>query len=158
MQGKHLYEYAVIRLVPRVEREEFFNVGIILFSKRAKYIKALYKVDEDKLNLFSTELDRESLFANLHVFDKICSGAKEGGPIATLDIPERFRWLTAVRSASIQTSRPHPGFSDGPNVGNAVQGTGSVAIVSTAFSRRSFLPCSWLAGELKTLETSTGEC
>ena len=47
MQGKHLYEYAVIRLVPRVEREEFFNVGIILFSKRAKYIKALYKVDED---------------------------------------------------------------------------------------------------------------
>ena len=51
MQGKHLYEYAVIRLVPRVEREEFFNVGIILFSKRAKYIKALYKVDEDKLNL-----------------------------------------------------------------------------------------------------------
>ena len=108
MQGKHLYEYAVIRLVPRVEREEFFNVGIILFSKRAKYIKALYKVDEDKLNLFSSELDRESLFANLHVFDKICSGTKEGGPIAALDIPERFRWLTAVRSASIQTSRPHP--------------------------------------------------
>ena len=94
MQGKHLYEYAVIRLVPRVEREEFFNVGIIL------------------LNLFSSELDRESLFANLHVFDKICSGTKEGGPIAALDIPERFRWLTAVRSASIQTSRPHPGFSD----------------------------------------------
>ena len=112
MLGKHLYEYAVIRLVPRVEREEFFNVGIILFSKRAKYIKALYKVDEDKLNLFSSELDRESLFANLHVFDKICSGTKEGGPIAALDIPERFRWLTAVRSASIQTSRPHPGFSD----------------------------------------------
>lgn len=70
MQGKHLYEYAVIRLVPKVEREEFFNVGIILFSKRAKYIKALYKVDENKLNLFSSELDRESLFANLHVFDK----------------------------------------------------------------------------------------
>ena len=112
MQGKHLYEYAVIRLVPRVEREEFFNVGIILFSKRAKYIKALYKVDEDKLNLFSSELDRESLFANLHVFDKICYGTKEGGHIAALDIPERFRWLTAVRSASIQTSRPHPGFSD----------------------------------------------
>ena len=105
MQGKHLYEYAVIRLVPKVEREEFFNVGIILFSKRAKYIKALYKVDENKLNLFSSELDRESLFANLHVFDKICSGTKEGGPIAALDIPERFRWLTAVRSASIQTSR-----------------------------------------------------
>ena len=88
MQGKHLYEYAVIRLVPKVEREEFFNVGIILFSKRAKYIKALYKVDENKLNLFSSELDRESLFANLHVFDKICSGTKEGGPIAALDVPD----------------------------------------------------------------------
>ena len=112
MQGKHLYEYAVIRLVPRVEREEFFNVGIILFSKRAKYIKALYKVDEDKLNLFSSELDREALFANLHVFDRICSGANDGGPIASLDIPERFRWLTAVRSASIPPSRQHPGFSD----------------------------------------------
>lgn len=104
MQGKHLYEYAVIRLVPRVEREEFFNVGIILFSKRAKYIKALYKVDENKLNLFSSELDRESLFANLHVFDKICSGTKEGGPIAALDVPERFRWLTAVR---VHLSRLH---------------------------------------------------
>ena len=69
-------------------------------------------MDEDKLNLFSSELDREALFANLHVFDRICSGANDGGPIASLDIPERFRWLTAVRSASIQTSRPHPGFSD----------------------------------------------
>lgn len=77
MQGKHLYEYAVIRLVPRVEREEFFNVGIILFSKRAKYIKALYKVDEDKLNLFSSELDRESLFANLHVSTKSAPARKK---------------------------------------------------------------------------------
>ena len=111
MQGNHLYEYAIIRIVPKVEREEFFNVGIILFSKKAKYLKALYKVDENKLNLFSSELDRESLYANLEVFHKICSGIKEGGPIACMDIPERFRWLTAVRSASIQTSRPHPGFS-----------------------------------------------
>lgn len=111
MQGKHLYEYAVIRIVPRVEREEFINAGIILFSKHARYIKARYLIDEKKLQLFSSELDPDSLRANLHIFDKICSGAKEGGPIALLDIPERFRWLTAVRSASIQTSRPHPGFS-----------------------------------------------
>ena len=93
--------------------------------------RRLYKVDENKLNLFSSELDRESLFANLHVFDKICSGTKEGGPIAALDVPERFRWLTAVRSASIQTSRPHPGFSDDldPDVGDTVQGIGSVTIL-----------------------------
>lgn len=111
MQEKHLYEYAVIRVVPRVEREEFINVGIILFSKRAKYIKARYRIDENKLNLFSSELDMNSLCDNLKVFNKICSGAKDGGTIALMDIPERFRWLTAVRSASIQTSRPHPGFS-----------------------------------------------
>lgn len=112
MQGKHLYEYAVIRFVPRVEREEFINVGLILFSKRARYIKARYRIDERKLALFSSELDRESLYTSLNVFDHICSGSKDAGPIAMLDIPERFRWLTAVRSSSIQTSRPHPGFSD----------------------------------------------
>jgi len=111
MQGKHLYEYAVIRVLPRVEREEFINVGIIMFSKRAKYIKARYTIDENKLKLFSSELDIDSLYANLEVFDKICNGSKEGGQIASLDIPERFRWLTAVRSTSIQTSRPHSGFS-----------------------------------------------
>lgn len=112
MQGKHLYEYAVIRLVPRVEREEFFNVGLLLFSKKAKFIKARYQIDENKFNLFPSELDRDTLLENLQVFDKICSGAHDGGPIASLDIPERFRWLTAVRSTSIQTSRPHSGFSD----------------------------------------------
>lgn len=111
MQGKHLYEYAVIRVVPRVEREEFINVGIILFSKRAKYIKAQYLLDEAKLRLFSSELDLDSIRTALDTFDKICSGKNEGGTIASFDIPERFRWLTAVRSASIQTSRPHPGFS-----------------------------------------------
>jgi len=112
MQGKHLYEYAVIRVVPRVEREEFLNVGIILFSKRTGYLKARYMVNEERLRLFPTEMDMDSLYENLKVFDMICSGNKEGGSIALLDIPERFRWLTAIRSTSIQTSRPHPGFSD----------------------------------------------
>lgn len=111
MQAWHLYEYAVIRVLPRVEREEFINVGIIMFSKKAKYIKARYKLDEDKLRLFSTELDMESLYSTLAVFDKVCAGDKNGGAIALLDVPERFRWLTAVRSTSVQTSRPHSGFS-----------------------------------------------
>ncbi len=111
MKKRHLYEYAVIRVVPRVEREEFINVGIILFSKHAKYIKAKYIINEEKLNLFSSEADIDDLKANLEAFGRICSGKKEGGKIATLDIPERFRWLTAIRSSSIQTSRPHPGFS-----------------------------------------------
>lgn len=110
MQDKHLYEYAVIRVLPRVEREEFLNVGIILFSKSAKYIKVRYAINEQKLLLFSDDLDIEQLRLNLESFEKIAHGDKNGGPIAQLDIPSRFRWLTAVRSSVIQTSRPHPGF------------------------------------------------
>ena len=112
MQGKQLFEYAVIRVLPRVEREEFINVGIILFSKRARYIRMKYKLDERRLKSFSTELDMDLLHDTLDSFEKICIGHKEGGIIGQLEIPERFRWLTAVRSSCIQTSRPHPGFSD----------------------------------------------
>jgi hypothetical protein len=112
MQGKHLFEYAVIRVLPKVEREEFINVGIILFSKRAKYIGMSYKLDEARLNSFSTELDLNLLKETLVSFEKICKGEKSAGTIAQLDIPERFRWLTAVRSSCIQTSRPHPGYAE----------------------------------------------
>ncbi len=112
MPGKHLYEYAVIRLVPRVEREEFLNVGIILFSKGAKYLNCKYRIDTEKLKLFSCELEVEDFEKNLNAFEKICSGSKDGGPVAQWEIPDRFRWLTAQRSASLQTSRPHNGFSD----------------------------------------------
>ncbi len=112
MQGKHLFEYAVIRVLPKVEREEFINVGIILFSKRAKYIGMKYNLDAERLKLFSTELDIDLLDETLKSFEKICLGHKDGGIIAEMDVPERFRWLTAVRSSCIQTSRPHPGFAD----------------------------------------------
>ena len=71
MQGKHLYEYAVIRLVPKVEREEFFNVGVILFSKKANFIKSVCWVNEEKLKLYVSEVDRELVFAHLDVFNKI---------------------------------------------------------------------------------------
>ena len=111
MQERHLYEYAVIRFVPKVEREVFINVGIVLFSKRCKYLKSLYTIDENKLKLFSSELDINCLIEGLKVFDKICQGNKEEGVIANMDIPDRFRWLTAVKSSCIQVSRPHPGFS-----------------------------------------------
>ena len=110
MQEKNLYEYAVIRVVPRVEREEFLNVGIILFCKRAKFIKMLYAVNEAKLLLFSDDFDLEQLELNLSSFQKIAHGGKEGGPIGAFDIPSRFRWLTAIRSSAIQTSRPHTGL------------------------------------------------
>ncbi|RRJ88980.1 DUF3037 domain-containing protein [Flavobacterium macacae] len=110
MQEKHLYEYAVIRVVPKMEREEFVNVGIILFCKRERFIKVIYKINEEKLRSFSNDLDFEQLEKNLESFEKISQGKKDGGPIAQFDVPSRFRWLTAVRSSVIQTSRPHPGL------------------------------------------------
>ncbi|MFD2518898.1 DUF3037 domain-containing protein [Salinimicrobium flavum] len=110
MQDKSLYEYSVIRVVPRVEREEFLNVGIVLFCKKENYLKVLYRLDKTKLAILSEELDIEQLEKNLESFEKICRGDKEGGPIAQMDIASRFRWLTAVRSSVIQTSRPHPGL------------------------------------------------
>jgi len=110
MQERHLYEYAVIRVVPRVEREEFINVGVILFCKRRRFIKMLFEINGQKLSILSPETDLQDLFLNLESFQRIAHGAKNGGPIALLETAERFRWLTAVRSSVIQTSRPHPGL------------------------------------------------
>ena len=104
-----LYEYAVIRLVPQVEREEFINVGVIIFSKKEKFIRTKIVLPEERLKLFNCELDIDQLKANLQAFEWISAGSKAGGPIACQELPERFRWLTAVRSSVIQTSRPHPG-------------------------------------------------
>ncbi|ASS49055.1 MAG: hypothetical protein A3D31_05015 [Candidatus Fluviicola riflensis] len=112
MPEKKLYEYAVIRLVPKVEREEFINIGIILFSKKANFIKVLVDIDEERLKLFSGEIDCNQLRENLDAFERISRGEHNAGPIAKEDLPSRFRWLTAIRSSMIQTSRPHPGKAD----------------------------------------------
>lgn len=114
MQDRHLYEYAVIRVVPRVEREEFINVGIIVFCKRKKFIKVLYTVNAARLAMLCAETDSSQIQQNLESFERIARGAKDGGPIAQMEMPERFRWLTAVRSSVIQTSRPHPGLCIDP--------------------------------------------
>ena len=111
MQEQHLYEYAVIRVVPRVDREEFLNIGVILFCKKAKFIRMRFAINEQKMALFASDLDVDQLRLNLIAFEKISLGIKEGGPIAQFEVPERFRWLTAIRSSVIQTSRPHPGMS-----------------------------------------------
>lgn len=110
MQEKDLYEYAVIRVVPRVEREEFINVGLIVFCKRKRYIKMLYEINDARIRALFPEIDADELSANLDSFERISRGARDGGPIAQMEIAERFRWLTAVRSSVIQTSRPHPGM------------------------------------------------
>ncbi|WP_066221804.1 DUF3037 domain-containing protein [Formosa haliotis] len=110
MQDLKLYEYAIIRVVPKVEREEFINIGIILFSKHEKFISVLYAIPSEKIKLFCEDFDLDQLQKNMKAFQKIATGSADGGPIALMDIPSRFRWLTAVRSSSIQTSRPHPGM------------------------------------------------
>ena len=112
MQGKHLFEYALIRLVPRVEREEFVNVGVVLCCKRQNYIACKIQVSEKKLLALDSEADLNLFNCYLDSFVKICTGEKTGNPIATQDASSRFRWLTAVRSSMLQTSRPHSGFSE----------------------------------------------
>ncbi len=111
MPEKHLYEYAVIRVVPRVEREEFINVGLLLFCKQKKYLRIAHQIPTEKVRLLCPDFDIEQLKTNLTSFTKISAGKADAGPIGTFETAERFRWLTAVRSSSIQTSRPHPGFS-----------------------------------------------
>ena len=109
MQEVKIYEYAVIRLVPKVEREEFFNIGLVMFSKREKYIRVEFHLCPKKFEMMHCEIDFEDILQNLENFKHVARGEKVGGEIAAFDIPERFRWLTAVRSSVIQTSRPHPG-------------------------------------------------
>ncbi|MFA7447723.1 MAG: DUF3037 domain-containing protein [Weeksellaceae bacterium] len=112
MHDKIVYEYAVIRILPKVEREEFINVGIIIHSKPARKLLVKTYFDEAKFQSFESELDAEHAKLNLKSFELIASGSKEGGPISQMDLPSRFRWMTAVRSSCVQTSRPHIGFSE----------------------------------------------
>jgi hypothetical protein len=115
MPEKQLYEYAIIRVVPKVEREEFINVGVILFSKKLKFLKTLYTIDEMRLKALSDTLDIEDLAQYLKAFQQISEGSPDGGPIAKLDQPSRFRWLTATRSTVVQASKVHPGFCGEPD-------------------------------------------
>lgn len=111
MHESYLYEYAIIRVIPRLEREEFVNVGLLLFCKRKKYLQMRYWVPDEKIMAICKEFDIEQVTQNLESFQRITEGKKEAGPIAALEMSERFRWITAVKSSSIQTSRPHPGYS-----------------------------------------------
>jgi hypothetical protein len=114
MQGKHLFEYAIIRIVPRVEREEFLNVGIVLYCKDRKYLDAKYSVNKERIAALCAEIDCNEIDEHLRSFEKIARGDKDGGSIGALDLPSRFRWLTATRSTVIQTSKVHPGFTEDP--------------------------------------------
>ena len=110
MQDKYLYEYAVIRVVPRVEREEFLNVGIILYCSKQGFLEVKIQVNEERFKAFTCGIEISELQEYLQTWNCICKGGKEGGSIGLLPIASRFRWLTATRSTIIQTSKVHPGF------------------------------------------------
>lgn len=110
MQDQHLFEYAVIRVVPKVEREEFINVGVIVYCKKQRYLQSKVHLNQQRLAAFAPNLDIAEVQAYLEALQRICHGEKDSGTIGGLDFASRFRWLTATRSTVVQTSRNHPGF------------------------------------------------
>lgn len=114
MQENHLFEYAVLRAVPMVEREEFINIGVILLCAKQKFLQMKFELDETRLKALCAKVDIQELKDQLHSFEQICRGGNEGGTIGKLSISERFRWLTATRSTIVQASRVHPGLCTNP--------------------------------------------
>jgi DUF3037 family protein len=110
MHEKHLFEYAVIRLVPRVEREEFLNTGVIVYCAHEKFLGVKFSVNKTKVEAMAPEQDFEEIEKRLEVFDQICRGNDESGSIGKLPLASRFRWLTATRSTIVQVSPVHPGL------------------------------------------------
>lgn len=115
MQEHHLFEYAVVRVVPRVEREEFINVGVILLCAKQKFLSCLLELNEKRLVSLCAAVDIEEVRTHMQSFDRICKGGKESGPIGLLPLAERFRWLTASRSTVVQCSQVHPGLCNNPD-------------------------------------------
>jgi hypothetical protein len=114
MPEKHLFEYAVIRIVPRVEREEFMNVGVILYSQSQKFLQMMYEINKEKLLHFSDQLDIPEISDHLKAYERICIGTEDSGQIGKLDPASRFRWLTATKSTIVQSSKVHSGFCHDP--------------------------------------------
>ena len=110
MHAAELYDYAIVRVVPRVEREEFINVGAIVSCQRSGYLQAAIELDEARLQALDPHADIETVQRHLRAIVAICAGLPEGGPIAQLPYRARFHWLTARRSSIIQTSPVHTGL------------------------------------------------
>lgn len=115
MQEKLLFEYAVIRVMPQVERGEFINVGVIVYCAAQRFLQTMFEINKNRLTIFSSQIDATELQERLLAFQKICAGSAEGGPIAKLPIASRFRWLIATRSTIVQTSPVHPGLCTSPS-------------------------------------------
>jgi hypothetical protein len=105
------FDYAVIRVVPRVERAEFVNAGVILFGRTKKFLDARVSLDESRLRALHPAIDMDEVHRHLDSICKICKGEGNSGPIGELPIHERWHWLVAPRSTIIQVSEVHSGLS-----------------------------------------------
>ena len=114
MHNQCLYDYAVIRVVPRVEREEFINVGVILSCPTKQFLQAVIELDEQRLLSLYPEVDIDKIKAHLDAIPRVCAGKADAGPIGNMSKRERFHWLVAPRSTMIQLSAVHTGQSDDP--------------------------------------------
>jgi hypothetical protein len=114
---RYAFEYAVIRVVPQVGREEFVNAGVVLFSRGAGFLGCRIALDTDRLRTLAGQapIDLEALSAHLQAMREVCAGDAGAGPIARLSPSERFHWLVAPRSATIQISPVHGGVSEQPD-------------------------------------------
>jgi DUF3037 family protein len=108
------FDFATIRIVPRVDREEFVNAGVIVFCLGQKFLQARVHIDETRLRALWPELDINTIREHLEAFPKICAGEPSAGPIAKLTQRERFHWLVAPRSTVIQISPVHSGLCESP--------------------------------------------
>ena len=115
MRDHYPYDYAVLRVVPRVEREEFVNVGVIVSCPARDFLEARIELDEQKLAALDSALDVEAIRTYLAAIPIICAGGEQAGPIGQLTQRERFHWLVAPRSTIIQTSPVHTGYCKEPS-------------------------------------------
>jgi hypothetical protein len=109
------FQYAVIRVVPRIERGECMNVGVVFFCRPRKFLAARIALDEARLTAFAPELDLAEVRAHLEAMERIAAGEPGSGPVARLDQSERFHWLVAPSSTVIQTSPVHTGLCEDPD-------------------------------------------
>ena len=109
-----LFEYALLRVVPRVERGEFINAGVVLYCQDAKFLDARIHLDTERLRALDPNLDPDTVLAHLEVARLVCEGGPEAGAVGLLPLGQRFGWLVAPRSTVVQPSPVHTGFADDP--------------------------------------------
>jgi hypothetical protein len=116
MQAPASFDYAILRIVPRVEREEFINAGIVVFCLEKEYLAARVHFDRDRLKALWPEVDTDLVDKHLAAVQRICEGDPSAGPIAQLSRRERFHWLVSPRSTIIQSSPVHTGLCHATDV------------------------------------------